>query len=172
MAANKTDNNKPIERHTAKGAYAMVIIPVLIFGFGFAIYVDSSSSDGAATTSASPERMRSTVPVDRVNNPGIPDDVCNAPESEEQLFFDDGVKEIRLDVPVGDWSAEVVTPQGSRNYRCDVKPDKTVFYVKFADGHIEKIGGGEKRFKDVKIRRGIMRFYGTVPGQKVTVTIE
>ncbi len=102
----------------------------------------------------------------------IPEEVRNASDSDEQVFFDDGVKEVSVDVPVGSWSAEVVTPRGSKDYRVNVKPDKTVFYVKFADGHIEKIGGGEKRFKDFKIRRGIMRFYGTVPGQKASVMIE
>lgn len=143
-----------------------------LFFTAFPVSCDFKVPTSVASTSALPEKGTPGGATGGVYNPGIPDAVRNAPASDEQLFFDDGVKEVCLDIPVGSWSAEVITPQSSKDYRLNVKPDKTVFYVKFADGHIEKVGGGEKRFKDVKIRRGVMRIYGTVPGQKATVEVD
>lgn len=129
-----------------------------------------SSSSAPASVSAPPVRQR-TAEAPSVGSRAIPWDVLNAPESPGVMRFMDGAQAVSLDVPVGRWSAQVETPEDSKHYAFDVKPDGTVFYLKFSDGAVFKVGGDAPRFIDLDERRGIMRFLGTVPDQKAIVAI-
>ncbi len=171
---NPTTEPKVWEGHKSKVVWSVWLFSVtglllhyfpLHYDFQLPHWSNSRSSYSAPTI------PRPSYEAPKPAAQAIPWDVLTALESDQQIHFDGGVTVVSLDIPVGRWSTQVVTPESSKHYLFDLKPDDTVFYVKFSDGAVFKMGGDGNRFLDMGCHRGIMRFLGTIQGQRATVAI-